>query len=200
MKLLLATTSAGKIREQRAALEDLDIEIVTLEAWPEVSAPSEPGPRFLDNARAKALHYHLATGLMALGEDSGLEVDALGGEPGVHSARWLGEDTSYGTKNARLLDRLEGLAGAERTARYVSAVALVEDGRVVFETQATCEGRIATAPAGSGGFGYDPIFMFPAHGKTLAQLTPREKNLVSHRGQAMRALERFLSAKLSKRR
>jgi XTP/dITP diphosphohydrolase len=197
VKLLLATTSAGKVREQRAALEDLDIdvEIVTLEAWPELTPPFEPGPHFRDNARAKALEYHLATGLPALGEDSGLEVDALGGEPGIHSARWLGEGAPYEAKNARLIERLEGVADAERTARYVSALALVEDGRVVFETEATCEGRITREPAGTGGFGYDPIFFFSAYGKTLAQVSPEEKNRVSHRGKAMAALRRFLSSR-----
>lgn len=193
MKLLLATTSAGKLREQRAALESLGVDIVTLDVWPELAPPAEPGPTFRDNARIKARHYHLATGLAALGEDSGLEVDALGGEPGVRSARWLGPETSYETKNAHLLERLEGIPLEKRTARYVSALALVEDGRVVFEAEAACEGRIAKAPAGTGGFGFDPIFFFPPFGKTLAEVSPEEKNRVSHRGKAMAALARYLA-------
>ena len=162
MKLLLATTSQGKIREQRKSLENVGLEIkiviVTLSELPVLVSPEELEPTFRDNAVAKALYYHQATGLATLGEDSGLVVDFLGGEPGVHSARWLGHDTPYDVKNARVLELLSEVPEAERTARYVSAVALVENQSVVFVSEATCEGRIATEPSGDGGFGYDPSF------------------------------------------
>ncbi|HXV60365.1 MAG TPA: RdgB/HAM1 family non-canonical purine NTP pyrophosphatase [Vicinamibacteria bacterium] len=192
MKLLLATTSAGKLRELRAVLEGLEIDLVTLDEWPEIAPPAETGHTFLSNAAEKALYYHRATGIAALGEDSGLVVDALGGEPGVHSARWLGESTTYDVKNRRLLESLRAVPGEERTARYICAIALADDGQIVFECAESCEGRIATAPRGTGGFGYDPIFFFPPLGKCFAQMTAEEKNAVSHRGKAMARLSTFL--------
>lgn len=193
MKLLLATTSRGKLREQRVSLESVGVKVETLESWPDIVPPEEHGPTFLDNAAAKAIYYSRATGVTAVGEDSGLVIDALDGQPGIHSARWLGRDTTYEVKNAQVLERLAGLALQERTARYVSAVALAEGERIVFTTEATCEGRIATEPSGSGGFGYDPIFFYPPLGKTLAELSPVEKDAISHRGKAMAALREFLA-------
>jgi XTP/dITP diphosphohydrolase len=195
VKLLLATTSRGKIREQQASLAGMDLEIVTLDAWPDLEPPEEPGPCFIDNAGAKALFYHRATGLPALGEDSGIVIDALGGEPGIHSARWLGSDTGYDVKNARVLELLEGVAEADRSARYVSAVALAEDDRIAFTAEGVCEGRIATEPRGGGGFGYDPIFFYPPLGATMAELSAEQKNQVSHRGRAMAKLRAFLEAR-----
>lgn len=168
------------------------MDLVTLEKWPEVGPPQETSPTFLSNAAAKALYYHRATGIAALGEDSGLVIDALGGEPGVHSSRWLGEGTSYEVKNARLLDRLRAVPGMERTARYICALALADAGQIVFECTETCEGRIGTDPRGTGGFGYDPIFFFPPLDKSLAEMTTEEKNAVSHRGKAMGRLVTFL--------
>lgn len=194
MKLLLATTSPGKIREQRAALEGLPVEIVTLDAFPGIDPPDEPGPGFSDNAAVKALYYHSATGLSALGEDSGLVVDALAGAPGVHSARWLGKETSYEAKNAEILKRLEGRSPDERAARYVSAVALAVAGDIAFRAERACEGRIAEKPSGDGGFGYDPIFFYPPLGRTMAELSAEEKNGVSHRGLAMAELVAFLQS------
>ncbi len=193
MKLLLATTSRGKLREQREALAGLELEVVSLEEFPEVAAPNETGATFRENARLKALYYHRATGLPAIAEDAGLEVDFLKGAPGVESARWLGEKTPYEVKNARLLELLEGIAEADRAARYVSAVALAERGRVVFEHEATCEGRIAIAARGAGGFGYDPVFYVTQLLRTMAELSPEEKSQVSHRGKAMAALRRHLA-------
>jgi XTP/dITP diphosphohydrolase len=195
LKLLLATTSRGKIREQRAALLGADLELVTLESWPELDPPEEPGPSFLDNAIVKALYYHRATGLPAVGEDSGLEIDPLGGEPGIRSARWLGEDTPYDIKNARVLEMLSDVAEDDRGARYVSAVALADDDAIVFTAQSTCEGRIVTEPRGEGGFGYDPIFLYPPFGATMAELSAERKNRVSHRGRAMAKLRKFLGAR-----
>ncbi len=198
MKLLLATTSRGKIREQRASLVEpagLDIELVTLESWPGLEPPVEPGPSFLDNAIVKALYYHRATGLVAVGEDSGLAIDALGGEPGIRSARWLGDDTPYNIKNARVLEKLADVVEDDRSARYVSAVALADDDEIAFTAEGICEGRIATEPSGDGGFGYDPIFFYPPFGATMAELSPKQKNRISHRGQAMAKLRAFLAAR-----
>ena len=193
MKLLLATTSPGKFREQREALQGLDLEIVSLEDFHAIQPPDETGATFRENARLKALYYHRALGVPSVAEDAGLEVDALGGVPGVHSARWLGAGTPYEKKNARLLELLHGVSKADRRARYVSAVALADDGEIVFEHEAACEGRIALEPRGAGGFGYDPIFCYPPLAKTMAELSPDEKNPVSHRGKAMAALRRHLS-------
>jgi len=199
VKLLLATTSAGKIREQRSALEalgrEIALEIVTLESWPGLEPPVEPGPTFSANAAAKALYYHRATGIPSLGEDSGLEVDALGGEPGIHSARWLGAETPYEAKNARLLELLADTPDGARTARYLSAVALADEGGVVFAAEGVCEGHIPPAARGGGGFGYDPVFFYPPFGKTMAELTAEEKNTVSHRGRAMARLCAFLRSR-----
>lgn len=199
MKLLLATTSRGKLREQRASLAGLDVELVGLPSWlesrAEIAPPEEPGPTFVDNAIAKALYYHRATGMASVGEDSGLVIDALGGEPGIHSARWLGHDTSYDVKNATVLEKLADVPEEGRTARYVSAVALAEGGEIVFTAEGTCEGRIAWEPRGTGGFGYDPIFFYSPLGKTLAEVSATEKNRISHRGKAMAALRAFLEAR-----
>ena len=192
MKLLLATTSWGKLLEQKEALEGLGLAIVSLRELAAIAPPDETGATFRDNARLKALYYHRATGLPAVAEDAGLEVDALGRIPGVESARFLGTETSYAVKNARLLELLQDVSEADRTARYVSAVALADEGEIVFEHEAACEGRIALEPRGAGGFGYDPIFYYPPLSKTMAELSPDEKNLVSHRGKAMAALRRHL--------
>jgi len=193
VKLLLATTSRGKLLEQREALEGLGLEIVSLRELPTAEPPDETGGTFLENARLKALYYHRRLGLPTVAEDAGLEVDALGGLPGVQSARWLGNETPYRVKNERLLALLLGVSEAERTARYVSAVALADQSQIVFECEAACEGRIALEPRGAGGFGYDPVFYYPPLGKTMAELAPREKNAVSHRGKAMAALRRHFS-------
>jgi len=195
LKLLLATTSRGKIREQRISLAGLDLELVTLESWLELDPPVEPGPSFLDNAIIKALYYHRATGLVAVGEDSGLVIDALGGEPGIRSARWLGDDTPYDIKNANVLEKLRDVAADDRSARYVSSVVLADDDEIAFTTEGICEGRIAFESRGDGGFGYDPIFFYPPFKATMAELSPEQKNRVSHRGQAMAKLRAFLAAR-----
>jgi XTP/dITP diphosphohydrolase len=192
LKILLATRNQGKIREQVRLMAGSGIEVVGLDAWPDLPVPDEPGPSFVDNAVVKALYYEKATGLPSVGEDSGLEVDALGGDPGVYSARWMGEDTPYEVKTARLLEKLDGLAPEKRGARYVCAVALADQGEIVFRVVETVEGRIAEEPRGDSGFGYDPVFFYPPYGKTMAEATPEEKNRVSHRGKAMVKLRDFL--------
>jgi XTP/dITP diphosphohydrolase len=193
MKLLLSTTNQGKLLEQEEALRGLDLQIESLEDFPGIQPPEETGATFAENARLKALYYHRATGLPCVAEDAGLEVEALGGMPGVESARWLGVETPYERKNSHLLELLRNVDEPSRTARYVSAVALADFGRIAFEHQATCEGRIAHEPHGTDGFGYDPIFFFPPLRKTMAELTPEDKNRVSHRGRAMAALRDHLT-------
>ena len=195
MRLLVATTNPGKVREIRQLLDGLPFELVTLDAWPDVTPPEETGRSFEENARAKALYYAAATGELTVAEDSGLAVDALDGAPGVESARFGGADLPYPAKFALLYDQLRARgAGAAPTARFVCAVALVENGRVLFETRGTVEGRIAPEPKGSGGFGYDPIFFYPPYGQTLAEAGDR-KAAVSHRGEAFRALAAFFESR-----
>ncbi len=192
LKILLATTSKGKIREQLRALEGLPVDIVLLEDLEPVEPPEEHGATFAENAAAKALYYQRATGIPSLGEDSGLEVVALDGAPGLHSARWLGKDTPYHAKNRELLERLSGLEGDARAASFVSAVAIAEGGTLVFEAVKSCEGRISEEPQGSGGFGYDPVFVYLPRGKTLAQLSVEEKDRMSHRGKSMALVREYL--------
>lgn len=192
MKLLLATRNPGKIREQGAALAVCGVEVVGLDDWPDLASPEEPGPTFLDNAIVKAMYYHRATRLAALGEDSGLEVEALGGEPGIHSARWMGEKTSYDIKNAKLIEELAGLPATQRKARFVSTAAIADRETIIFKTVANVEGHIAEAPRGKGGFGYDPIFYYPPIGKCFAELSLEEKRLYDHRGKAMARVCEFL--------
>ena len=192
MRLLLATRNPGKIREQGEALAACGVEVVGLDEWPDLAPPEEPGPTFLDNAVAKAMYYHRATGLPALGEDSGLEVEALGGEPGLYSSRWMGEDTPYEIKNAKLIEALQGLEAEKRKARFVSTAAIADGGEILFKTVQSCEGLIAHTPRGSGGFGYDPIFYYPPIQKCFAELSLEEKRRYDHRGKAMARVCEFL--------
>src|SRR5215831_2799259 len=164
--LVLATSNRSKIREIRTMLPD--VPLATLDEWPDVAAPEETGRTFEENARLKALYYAAATGALVVAEDSGLEIDALGGVPGVESARYGGADASYPRKFARLYDALARAASPDRTARFVCALALARGRDVIFETRGTVEGRIAPEPHGAGGFGYDPIFFYPPYGRTLA--------------------------------
>ena len=189
--LLVATTNRGKLREIKSLLAGVSHEIVTLDAWPDVAAPEETGTTFDDNARAKALYYAAQTGQLTMAEDSGLEIDALGGAPGVESSRFGGADTTYPEKFARIYDALRTGGAATSAARFVCALALARPGAILFETRGTVEGRIAPEPKGHGGFGYDPIFFYPPFGRTLAEVSAR-KSAVSHRGQAIRALRAYL--------
>ena len=191
-QLLLATTNEGKLREIRALLAGLAIDLVGLADVAPVDAPEETGATFAENARLKAEYYSRAAGRPAVAEDSGLEVDALGGAPGVQSARYGGADATYEEK-FRLIYAGLASAGVETSpARFVCALALAETGTVTFEARGVVEGRIAPRPAGSGGFGYDPIFFYPPYGSTLAEVDAARKSAVSHRGQAFRALRVFL--------
>lgn len=189
--LLVATTNPGKVREIRKILDGLPFELLTLAEWPNVKAPEEKGNSFAQNARAKALYYANATGELTVAEDSGLEIDAMDGAPGVHSARFGGADSSYPEKFALIYEALRQKSRPDSPARFVCALALVREARVLFETRGVVEGRIAPAPKGDGGFGYDPIFYYPPFGKTLAEIDDRKAE-VSHRGQAFRKLAEYL--------
>lgn len=191
--LLVATTNRDKVREVREILNGTPFDLVTLADYPPVAAPEETGRTFEDNAQLKALYYAAATGALTVAEDSGLEVDPLGGAPGVESARYGGAALSYPDKFDRLYRELtaSGAAPEAWTARFVCAVCLVDGGVVRFAARGTVEGRVAREPAGQGGFGYDPIFFYPPFGATLAEAGAR-KSTVSHRGAAFRALRAFL--------
>ena len=191
-RLLVATTNVNKVREIRQLLDSAHVELVTLGAWPGVAAPEETGKTFEENARAKAHYYAAATGELTVAEDSGLEIDALGGAPGVESARFGGAETSYPEKFVLIHDALRAKGLATSPARFVCAVAVARAGRILFETRGTVEGTIAPAPRGEGGFGYDPIFFYPPFGRTFGEAAREEKDRVSHRGKAFARLRGFL--------
>lgn len=192
-KLLVATTNRGKLVEIAAILEGAPFEVLTLANFPSVAAPEETGRTLAENARAKALYYALAAGELTVAEDSGLEIDALDGLPGVESARYGGADATYPQKFALIYDALRAKNALGSPARFICAVALVSGRRVLFETEGVIEGRIAGEPKGEGGFGYDPIFYYPPFAATLAEEGDR-KSTVSHRGRAFRALRQFLTS------
>lgn len=192
-KLLVATTNRGKLVEIAAILEGAPFEVLTLANFPSVAAPEETGRTLAENARAKALYYALAAGELTVAEDSGLEIDALDGLPGVESARYGGADATYPQKFALIDDALRAKNALGSPARFICAVALVSGRRVLFETEGVIEGRIAGEPKGEGGFGYDPIFYYPPFAATLAEAGDR-KSTVSHRGRAFRALRQFLTS------
>jgi len=175
-----------------AMLGDLPIEFQTLREAPHVELPSEDFPTMRENAIAKAVAAATQSGLCALADDSGLEVDALGGAPGVHSHRFMGDAASDAERNAEILRRLQGVPEEQRAARYRCAVALALPDGTFEVVEATCEGIIAPAPVGTGGFGYDPIFFLPELGVTMAQLPPDAKNRLSHRGRAVALIKPLL--------
>jgi XTP/dITP diphosphohydrolase len=187
MRLLVATTNQGKLREIAELLAGLPVELRTLADYPPIVPPEETGATFEENARAKAMYYASATGERTVAEDSGLEIDALGGEPGVQSARFGGEHSTYPEKFDLIYGRLAEAGGPGSAARVVCALAVADSRTILFETRGTIEGRIAPEPRGTGGFGYDPIFFYPPFGSTLAEAADR-KGSVSHRGNAFRAL------------
>ena len=194
MTLLVATTNPGKLSEIRPLFEDLPIDLVTLADLPAIEAPQETGRTFMEIARLKAQYYAAATGLLTVAEDSGLEIDALGGAPGVESARFGGVESSYDHKFELIYEGLAARGNPDRTARFVCAVALAEGAEIRFEALGNVEGTIAAAPTGRGGFGYDPIFYYPPYGSTLAEVDGAKKAAVSHRGNAFRQLRNWLEA------
>ena len=195
-KIVFATSNAGKMREIREILKDLCTEVLSMKEAGVCVDIVEDGETFEDNAVIKAKAVWEKTGGIVLADDSGLEIDYLNGEPGVYSARYMGEDTSYEIKNRNLIRRLEGVPEDKRTARFACVIAAVlPDGKII-TTRGTMEGRIAHEPAGAGGFGYDPILMLPEYGKTSAEITMEEKNAISHRGKALRAMKERLKQEL----
>jgi XTP/dITP diphosphohydrolase len=221
--LLIATSNKGKVAEIASLLKGLDCRTIGLDDLPQVPPPvEETGTTFVENALIKADYYHGATGLLTLADDSGLEVDALEGRPGVYSARYGGENLSSAQQVALLLEEMKNASEEKRSARFVCVVALVGapgktsdmrsygwhlDGALVDATvrpqirqtfEGRCEGRIALAPRGAGGFGYDPIFIDAELGRTFAELSPEEKSSRSHRGKALRAAIKYLETLLKK--
>ena len=190
MRLLVATTNLGKLREIRDILAGAPAELVTLDQIPQIAEPEETGGTFAENARLKALHYNRASGIPTVAEDSGLEIDVLGGIPGVHSARWEGSDYSF--KFRRIYELLKEQGTETSAARFVCSLALASDSEIQYEVQGTVEGEIAAEPRGSYGFGYDPIFLYPPLSRTLGELEPELKSTLSHRGAAFRAFRRYL--------
>ena len=190
--LLVATTNPGKLREIRALMADAPVRLIGLADIDPIDEPEETGLTFEENARLKARYYAARSGVWTVAEDSGLVIDALDGEPGVLSARFLRPDASYPERFEAIFRRLDAQPERPRTARFVAALACVDGGEVLYETTGTIEGEIASAPAGSNGFGYDPIFYYPPYGMTLAEVTEEEKIAVAHRGVAFRKFARWL--------
>lgn len=191
-RLVLATSNPNKIREIRSVLAGVPYELVGLDRFPPVAPPDEDGRTFTENARLKARAYAAATGELVVAEDSGLEIDALDGQPGVESARYGGADATYRQKFERIYEALRDRGVSGSTARFVCALSLARDGEIVFEARGTVEGTIASRPRGDGGFGYDPIFFYPPYGRTLGEVSAEEKAAVSHRGKAFAALRQYI--------
>ena len=188
-RIIFATGNEGKMREIREILRDLDVEVLSLKEAGIHGDIVEDGTTFEENAVIKARTISEMTGEIVLADDSGLEIDYLNKEPGVYSARYMGEDTSYHIKNANLIQRLEGVPDEKRTARFVCAVAAAFPDGTVKTVRGTMEGRIVYEERGENGFGYDPIFFLPEFQCTSAELSMEEKNQISHRGKALRAIK-----------
>ncbi len=192
MKIVLATRNAGKIKEIKQMLPAT--EVLTLNDFPALAMPPETGQTFRDNALLKALFIAEKTGLPALADDSGLEADALGGRPGVYSARYAGKDSTDTDNYLKLLREMKGIAMEKRKARFRCVIALAFPDRRAFTFDGVFEGYITLEPRGAKGFGYDPVFLVPEMGKTVAELDLEEKNAISHRARALRKLKDFLES------
>lgn len=204
-KIVFATGNAGKMREIREILKDMDMEILSMKEAGVNADIAEDGATFAENAviKAETVARLLAAkgdaayeGAIVLADDSGLAIDALNGEPGIYSARYMGEDTPYSAKSADLIERLTGVPDEKRTARFVCAIAAVFATGETVTTQGVIEGRIGYEEKGDNGFGYDPIFYVPECGCTAAQLTEEEKNRISHRGKALEAMKEELRKRI----
>lgn len=191
-KIIFATGNEGKMREIREILKDLGMEILSMKQAGVSMDIAEDGKTFGENAEIKAMAVWKKTGGIVLADDSGLVVDCLNGEPGIYSARYMGEDTSYEIKNQNIVQRAAKAEGGERSARFLCNIAAVLPDGEVLHTEAAMEGLIAEKPAGKGGFGYDPILYIPEYGKTGGELTMEEKNKISHRGKALKAMKERL--------
>ena len=188
-KLILATRNKGKLKEIQALLSDLDIDIMSLDEAENAPHVVEDGKTFMENAFKKAKVIAEATGIMALADDSGLEVDALDGAPGVYSARYSGENASDASNNEKLLADLKGVSSDKRGAHFSCVIIVYHPSGQWISTEAKCEGEIAMNPSGDQGFGYDPVFYIPSIKRTMAQLSPEEKNSLSHRGKALEKMK-----------
>ncbi len=197
-RIIFATGNQNKVRELNMILQDAGIPIVSMKDAGIAADIAENGKTFRENALIKAKAVAEASGEIALADDSGLVIDALNGEPGIYSARFMGRDTPYSIKNKALIDRMKDVPDEKRTARFVCDVAVVfPDGRTFVE-EGIMEGRIAHRAAGENGFGYDPVFYLPEYGCTSAQLPPEKKNEISHRGKALKAMRQVLARELNK--
>ena len=194
-KVIFATSNAGKMKEVRSILEDLDVEVLSMKEAGIFVEVVEDGSTFEENATIKATAIQKECGEIVLADDSGLEVDFLNKEPGIYSARYMGEDTSYRIKNKSLIDRLEGVEGEDRSARFVCAIAAAFPDGTVEITRGTIEGQIGYEEKGENGFGYDPIFYVPEYGCTTAEFTLEQKNEASHRGKALRKMKEIIREK-----
>ncbi len=201
MRIVFVTGNKDKMREVRKILGGLDAEILSMKEAGVFEDVVEDGSSFSENAAIKASAIYkllenkdpeMAQETVVLADDSGLEIDCLGGEPGIYSARYLGKDTPYPEKNSIILDRLKGVPDEERSARFVCAIAACLPGGKCISTLGKMEGRIAYEIAGENGFGYDPIFFLPEYGKTSAEISEDEKNAISHRGKALREMAELL--------
>ena len=191
-KIVFATGNQGKLREVKKILADLNVDIVSMKEEGIQIDVDENGTTCAENAQIKATAIGAHTDAIVLADDSGVVIDALNGEPGIYSARYLGEDTSYRIKNQNLIDRLEGVPDEKRTARFVCAIAAALPDGTVLHTEGTIEGIIGYEERGENGFGYDPIFCVQKLGKTTAELTDDEKNAISHRGSALEKMKVLL--------
>jgi XTP/dITP diphosphohydrolase len=193
--LLIATRNRGKLKEIKELLGDLPFNIVDLNRYPTIETVEESGETFTDNASLKASVYARQAGVLTLADDSGLVVEALGGAPGVHSARYAGEGASDGERTAKLLRALAIVPESRRGARFISVIAIAQnEGKVINVSVGECPGQIAPEPRGAGGFGYDPVFIPEGSTLTFAQLEPVEKNRISHRARSLFKAAAFLRA------
>ncbi len=195
-RLLIATHNRDKMREFREIFAHLPVELLSLDDARVEFEADETGSTFEENAILKARAYCASTGLLTLADDSGLEIDALGGEPGVMSSRFAGQDATPDERNQILLKRLQRVPAARRSARYRCVIAIAQPDAPILTVEGACEGEIALAPRGGGGFGYDPIFFLPDYGRTMAELPSEVKHRLSHRGRAARKAEQLLEGLL----
>lgn len=196
MRIVFATGNQNKMREIHEIMDDLGMEIVSMKEAGIAVDIVEDGQSFEENAVIKASAIAARCQDIILADDSGLEVDALNKEPGIYSARYMGEDTSYRIKNQNIIDRLDGVPDEKRTARFVCAVAAVFPDGTHTVVRETIEGRIGYAESGANGFGYDPIFYVPEYGCTTADLSPEQKNAISHRGKALKKIKELIREKV----
>ncbi len=194
--IIFATGNEGKMREIRQIMAGIDVELLSMRQAGIEADIVEDGKNFEENAIIKAKAVAEKTNHIVLADDSGLEIDFLNKEPGIYSARYLGEDTSYDIKNANLLERMEGVPDEKRTARFVCAIAAAMPDGEIFTTLGVIEGRIDYEPKGENGFGYDPIFYLPEYGCTSAELSEEKKNAISHRGRALEAMREELGKRI----